>query len=235
VPRPFFDRHPPAAIRLPAVLPDDLADVGPLARGWVERTRVHSALLEPETARRAIQGYVAAAAFADELVGRLLAAWDASPHGAGGIVVLWSDHGFHLGEKLHWRKATLWEETCRVPLIVVAPGRGFAPAACGRTVGLLDLYPTLIDLCGLPPRPGLGGRSLLPLLAAPERGWPHPAVTVWYEPGSASVRSERWRYTRYADGFEELYDHDADPHEWTNLAGRPESAGVAREHALHLP
>lgn len=234
-PKRFFDLHPVDSIRLPAVRSDDLADVGPMARAWVKESEVDPALLQPATARQAIRGYVAAIAFADELVGRLLAAWDASPHGADGIVVLWSDHGFHLGEKLHWRKATLWEESCRVPLIVAAPNRGFAPGPCGRVVSLLDVYPTLVELCGLPPVAQLEGQSLAPLLAAPETEWPRPSISIWTAPGSATVRSERWRYIRYADGFEELYDHDADPHEWTNLAGRPEFVDVVREHAGHLP
>jgi len=148
--------------------------------------------------------------------------------------VLWADHGWHLGEKLHWRKFTLWEEADRVPLVFVVPGLTTPGTRCERTVSLLDIYPTLCELCGLPIRPELEGRSLRPLLENPQAPWDRPVVTT-YGRNNHAVRSERWRYIRYSDGSEELYDHQRDPLEWTNLADRPEYAGVKKQLARWLP
>ena len=165
--------------------------------------------------RDAVQAYLASTSFVDACVGRVLDALAASRHAQDTIVVLLSDHGFHLGEKQRWAKRSLWETSTRVPLIIAAPGR--KPGVSGRPVGLIDVYPTLLELAGLAPDAGLEGRSLSPLLDDPAGAWPHAAVTT-FGPGNHTVRSTRWRYTRYADGSEELYDHGEDPHEWRNLA-----------------
>jgi len=168
------------------------------------------------------------------MVGRVIDALDASPHRDDTIVVLWSDHGWHLGEKRHWRKFALWEDTTRVPLVFVVPGVTEAGGRCDRPVNLLDLYPTLVELCGLPAPSQLEGVSLSPLLRDPGAAWDRPSVTT-YGSGNHAVRSQRWRYIRYADGSEELYDHDADPHEWRNLASSAEHASVKAELAAWLP
>ncbi len=141
--------------------------------------------------------------------------------------MLWSDHGWHLGSKQHWHKSTLWEESTRVPLIVSAPG--YEPGVCGRPVSLLSLYPTLNELCELPARK-LDGVSLTPLLRNPHAEWDRPAV-VEYHKGNSAVRSDRYRYIRYSDGGEELYDHQTDPHEWNNLADSAEHTPVKAELA----
>ena len=107
-------------------------------------------------------------------------------------MVLWSDHGYHLGEKQHWHKFVLWERSTRVPLIVRAPGITRPGSQCGCPVSLVDLYPTLADLCGLPAKPGLDGRSIVPLLKDPAAKWPFPTVCV-QEPGNRAVRSQNWR------------------------------------------
>lgn len=146
--------------------------------------------------------------------------------------MLWSDHGWHLGEKLHWRKFSLWEEATRNVMMMSDPG--MKPGRCGRVVSLIDIYPTLVEWCGLSKREGLEGRSLMPLLRDPGEKWDHAALTT-YRRNNHSVRTERWRYIRYSDGGEELYDHDADPMEWTNLAGKGEFAGVKLGLARHLP
>ncbi|HEX4955408.1 MAG TPA: sulfatase [Thermoanaerobaculia bacterium] len=234
LPRAFFDRVAEAVAEPPETRPDDLTDVGPLARAYVESQRVSPDLDRPEVARRAVRAYLAAIRFVDERIGHLLEAWQASRHAEGGIVVLWSDHGFHLGEKGHWRKDVVWEEATRVPLIVTAPDLPQPGVASPRAVSLLDLYPTLIELAGLAPRPGLEGLSLGPQLTDPNAGRERPAVTSW-RPGSAAVRSDRYRLIRYADGFEELYDHDGDPREWLNLAREPSLAEVKRDLARWLP
>ncbi len=234
LPRAFFERVAEADAEPPEARPNQLSDVGPLARAYVESQRVSLDLDRPEVARRAVRAYLAAIAFVDERIGRLLEAWQASRHAEGGIVVLWSDHGFHLGEKGHWRKDVLWEEATRVPLIVTVPELPRPGVASPRAVSLLDLYPTLIELAGLAPRPGLEGQSLGPQLADPNTGRERPAVTSW-RPGSAAVRSDRYRLIRYADGFEELYDHDSDPKEWINLAREPALAEVKGDLARWLP
>jgi arylsulfatase A-like enzyme len=194
----------------------------------------HRRMLESGRWKEAVQGYLAAGAFADAMVGRLLEALDKSPHRDDTIVVLWGDHGWHLGEKLHWRKFTLWEEATRAPLIFVVPGVTRAGGVCARTVDFMSLYPTLADLCGLPVPGHVHGPSLRPLLADPGAPWDRPALTT-YLVGNHAVRSEGWRYIRYRDGSEELYDEAADPLEWTNLAARPELAAVKAELARWLP
>ena len=171
-----------------------------------------------ETWRRAIRAYLAAISFCDTMVGRVLDAYDASPERDDTIICFWSDHGWHLGEKHHWRKFALWEETTRVPLIWVVPGLTPPDGRCDRTVDTMSIYPTLMELCGLPVPAHVQGISVASLLANPGRPWDHPAISTFRQ-GNHSVRSETHRYTRYADGGEELYDEVADPYEWTNLAG----------------
>ena len=169
----------------------------------------------------------------DDQVGRVLAALAASGLEKNTIVVLWSDHGWHLGEKGITGKNTLWERSTRVPLIFAGPAVA-GGAKCDRCVELLDLYPTLCSATGIMAPAGLEGRDLGPLLRESKAVWPHPAVTT-HNRGNHSVRSERFRYIRYADGSEELYDRAADPDEWTNFAGSPEFAATKAELAKHLP
>ncbi len=234
VPQPYFDAHPLDSVRLPEVPAGDLDDVPAFARQELAELRDPPALEQPEMARRAVQAYLAAITFVDEQVGLVMDAWDASPHAEGGIVVLWSDHGFHLGEKRHWRKITLWEAATHVPLIVRGGAVTGPGTPCARPASLLDLYPTVVELCGLPPNPELEGESLVPWLADPTAPRQRPAVTSSV-PGCFAVRDERFRYIRYRDGSEELYDHETDPHEWTNLAARADLAPVKVALARFLP
>ena len=169
----------------------------------------------------------------DAQVGRLLDALEASGRADNTVIVLWGDHGYHLGEKLITGKNTLWERSTRVPLVIAGPGIGRG-AKCARTVELLDLFPTLLELAGRPARPDLEGHSLVPLLKDATAPRPWPAVTT-HNQNNHSVRTERWRYIRYADGSEELYDLLADPNEWKNLAGVPAHVAVKRELARWLP
>jgi uncharacterized sulfatase len=147
--------------------------------------------------------------------------------------VFWSDHGYHLGEHGLWMKQSLFEESARVPMIIVAPGAAGNGRPCARTVELVDLYPTLADLAGLTPPAGLDGASLRPLLNDPAAAWSRPAYTQVQRGGfpGYSVRTERWRYSEWDDGKQgaQLYDHDADPRELVNLADDPKHAAVVAE------
>jgi len=234
VPRKYYDMFPLDKIILPRVLETDLADIPAAGVKIAKPQGDHREILESGRWKDAVQGYLAAIAFADTMVGRLIDALDKSPNKDNTIVVLWGDHGWHLGEKQHWRKFTLWEEATRAPLIFVAPGVTKPESVCNRTVDFMGIYPTLCDLCGLPVPGHVQGKSLKPLLANPEAPWDQPALTT-YMFNNHAVRSERWRYIRYNDGSEELYDEDKDPMEWTNVAARPELAAVKAELARFLP
>ena len=233
-PQHYFDRFPPDQITLPPVLENDLDDLPIEGLEAALRNDDHQRVIATMNWRPAVAAYLAMIAYADGQIGRLLDALDASPHRDTTIIVLFSDHGWHLGEKFHWRKFALWEEATRIPFIIVAPGLTTPGSVCGRPVSLLDLYPTLADLCSLPPLPYLEGQSLLPLLADPSRPWDRPAITTWGQTNH-SVRTERWRYIRYSEGSEELYDHDHDPLEWYNLALGGGQAEVRRTLAAWLP
>lgn len=232
VPRRFYDLYPLERITLPEVRPDDLEDIPAIGRAMAA-THLHSKITEAGKWREAVQAYLAAISFADHCLGQLLDALERSPHAGNTIIALWSDHGWHLGEKLHWRKFTLWERATRTPFMMAGPGiaRG---AVCDQAVETLGLYPTLAELAGVPLPPGPEARSLVPLLQDPGRDWPYPAVTTWLQ-GNHAVRFGPWRYIRYRDGGEELYDHRSDPREYVNLAGDAQHAGTIAQLKAFLP
>jgi arylsulfatase A-like enzyme len=225
--------HPRDTLKLPPVKAGDLEDVPPPGRAIMTRSFDPAWVRENGKAAELVQAYLAAVSFVDAQVGRVLDAIDASPHRDNTVIVLWSDHGFHLGEKDHFGKTTLWERASHVPLIFA--GAGIAPdARCTQPVSLLDLYPTLLALGQCDPRPGLPGMNLTPLLRDQRSPCEQPAL-ITYQRGNHAVRSEQWRYIRYADGSEELYDLKTDPNEWTNLASRPEHAATLAAHRRWLP
>jgi arylsulfatase A-like enzyme len=227
--------YPLDKITLPVIKEDDLDDVPAGGQRMAADRRGDLELIQRAGKyREVLQAYLANITYFDALIGRLLDALDASPAAKNTIIVLWSDHGWHFGEKQHLHKFTLWERSTRVPLIVVAPGVTQAGSRSTQPAGLIDLFPTLNELCRLPPVAGLDGVSLVPLLHKPAQARQQPALTTHGE-SNHTVRSERWRYIRYADGGEELYDHRNDPHEWTNLAGKPEFASVKADLAKWLP
>lgn len=233
VPQKWFDLYPEADVVLPKAPSDDLDDVPHPEIGLTPHAAPrHSELVKRDLWRSLTRAYLASISFVDHCVGEIVRGLDAGPNRDNTVVILFSDHGFHLGEKQHWAKRTLWEETTRVPLIIAGPGIA-AGGKCSRPVGMIDLYPTLCELAGRKPPPGLEGHSLAPLLSNPTDKWPHPVLTT-FKPGDHSVRSEDWRYIRYADGKEELYDHRVDPNEWKNLAPDPKFADILREHAKWL-
>jgi len=234
VPRKYFDRYPLDKIVLPKVKDDDLDDIPEIGRQIARPEGDHRKVLEAKQWTKAVQGYLASITFVDTCVGRILDALGKSDYADNTIIVMWSDHGWHLGEKKHWRKFTLWEEATRAPVMFVVPGMTKPAQRCDRTISYIDLYPTLVELCGLPAVSRLEGTSIVPLLKRPDTPWDHPAVTT-YGRGRHGVRSERWRYIRYDDGTEELYDHESDPMEWTNLAEKPQFIAIKKELARHLP
>jgi arylsulfatase A-like enzyme len=181
-----------------------------------------------------VQAYLATIAFCDSQVGRLLDGLEKSPHRDNTIVCLWSDHGWSLGEKSHWRKFALWEEPTRTVFVWKVPGVTQPGGVCGRTVDYVSIYPTLCELAGLPMPKHLDGRSLAPLLRDPKSAWDTPAITT-HGFKNHTVRTEGWRYIRYANGEEELYDESADPLEYTNLASRADQASRKSELAKWFP
>jgi arylsulfatase A-like enzyme len=234
VPRRFFELYPEDEIALPNVNDEDLSDVPEAGRRMARPDGDHRRVLAHGQWRKAVRGYLASISFVDECVGRVMAALDSGPHRDDTVVVLWSDHGWHLGEKLHWRKFALWEEATHNVLMFRVPGVTAAGGRCDWPVGLIDIYPTLVEICGLAPRPELEGASLMPLLRNPRGAWERPALTT-HGRNNHSVRSLHWRYIRYGDGAEELYDHRVDPLEWRNLAGAEAHAGVISDLRRWLP
>lgn len=234
VPRKYYDMHPLDQIALPPIQEGDLADVPPSGLRMARPEGDHAAIRASGRWKEAIQGYLAAISYCDAMVGRLIDALDRSAYKDNTIIVLWGDHGWHLGEKEHWRKFALWEEATRAPLIWVVPGLTKPNSVCERTVDLMSIYPTLTDLCGIATPGHVEGTSIKALLANPTAAWEQPALTT-YRFKNHAVRSEGWRYIRYADGGEELYDEANDPYEWTNLAGRPDQAERKRGLARWLP
>ncbi|MBB21868.1 MAG: iduronate-2-sulfatase [Roseibacillus sp.] len=248
VPQKYCDLHPIEGIELPPVKKGDLSDLPvfgkKLARQVYDPSGEKNFAVKPDGDhanvvahgqwRKAVQAYLATISFADAQIGRVLDSLHRSVHARKTIVVLWGDHGWHLGEKEHWRKHALWEVSTRTPLIFWVPGGAAKGQLCQRPVSLIDIYPTLVELCGLPQRHGMDGQSLKPLLEDPDREWERPVVTTFGFRNHA-IRTERWRYIRYSDGGQELYDHEADPNEWSNLASLPRYSSLKSQLAKWLP
>jgi choline-sulfatase len=231
----WFDLYPERSLSMPPVKANDRDDVPEFA--WY----LHWKLPEPRLSwlqrtgqwRPLVRAYLACTSFMDSQVGRVLEALKATGHDRDTVVVLWSDHGWHLGEKGITGKNSLWERSTHVPLIFAGPG--VTPGArCARPAELLDIYSTLVHLCGLPEKKGLEGHSLQPQLRDRRAARPWPAITT-HNQNNHTVRTERWRYIRYADGSEELYDRRTDPNEWANLARGARYAAVKRDLARWLP
>ncbi len=232
-PKKYFDLYPVEKMKIPPAPASDREDIPPAA--FAHNNPVPHYNLPVETCLRAKQAYYACVSFVDAQVGRLMTALDELGLADNTIVVLWSDHGYHLGEHQGiWQKRTLFEESAGQPFVIHDPGAAGNGTACRRVVEFVDLYPTLMDLCGLEPPESmpLTGRSLTPLLRNPESEWDGHAVSQVLRPADnrlptpvmgRSIRTERWRYTEWngGDSGAELYDHDNDPHEFTNLAIDP--------------
>ncbi len=242
VPKKYFEPFPLESIQPgPGYKVDDVDDLPPAGQK-LARNRYFAHIQSQHQWKQGIQAYLASIYYADTMLGRVLDALDRSPNRDNTIVVMWSDHGWHLGEKEHWQKFTGWRICDRVPLIIRvpkgAPGLGEGTKAgsiCKRPVGLVDLYPTLTSLCGLPEKSNNSGNSLVPLLRNPAAPWQYPAVTNLHHPESFALSTERWRYIHYQGGDEELYDIETDPYEWNNLATKTEHAAQLAEMRTLVP
>jgi arylsulfatase A len=234
-PRKYFNMHPLEKIKLPATLENDLADVPPSGRRQSSGgSQAFSVIREHGEWKKAVQGYLASCSFADACVGVVLDALEKSKYADNTIIVLSGDHGFHIGQKDRISKLTLWEQGSKTPLIISTPDLAATGGKqCQQPVSLVDLYPTLVELCGLPARDRLDGRSIVPLLLNPKTKWPNPAVVSLR--GDHAVRSTHWHYIRYSAGDEELYDATKDPNQWKNLANDTRYTDVKNELKKWLP
>ena len=233
VPAKWFSNWTTDTVRKPVLRENDLADV-PLESYTPDTIDDHVAILAAGQWNRAIHSYLASIRFADAQVGRVLNALDNSDIARNTIVVLSSDHGWHLGTKDTWRKRSLWEESTRTPMLIIAPGTTTPGTRCEEFVSLLDLYPTLVELTGISEPARLDGTSLVPQLEDPKTPRTKPVLTTRFQ-HEHSVRIDRWRLSRYSDGSLELYDHSVDPYEWTNLADDPGYSDVIEDLETHFP
>ena len=235
-PQKWFDLYPLETIQLPKTIASDLTDIS--AYG-IDITRLkhvaptHEWVMEHDEWKPLVQSYLACVSFVDEQVGKVVTALENSEYAENTYVVLFSDHGFHLGEKERYAKRSLWEDGARVPMIIAGPGIPQGKT-CSKPVQLLDIYPTLLALTELKADPTHEGNSLAPLLKDPEAEWPHMARTS-FGPGNYAIISEHYRFIQYKDGSEEFYDHTKDPHEWNNVIVDPEYAEVVQQHRLQVP
>lgn len=231
VPKEFYDKFKVEDMILPEVNENDYDDIPSAA---LPPSKDYFTVKKYNKQKEPVQAYLACINYADACVGIVLDALAKSKYANNTIIVLWGDHGWHLGEKLRYKKFTLWEEACRMPLIIKVPGMTKPGVRCKSTVNLLDLYPTLTELCSVPGNVNNEGRSIVPLLKDVNKKWDYPTVTTMGQ-NRHGVRSERWRYIRYQDGSEELYDHSVDSLEWNNLAGNPKYDNIKKELAGIIP
>jgi arylsulfatase A-like enzyme len=241
-PKRFHDLHPPDKVVLPPYLKTDLDDLPRSGKDYAliaTTSGTHRTVVAFDQWRNAVSSYLATVSFVDYLLGRLLAALENSVHADNTWIILWSDHGWHLGEKDHWGKATGWYRATRVPLIIVPPAKrapaGFkAGTVSNRPVNLVDLFPTVADIGRLPIPSRLDGKSLIPLIENPNATWKDFTVTTFGR-GNHAVTTNRWRYIQYFDGGAELYDRENDPNEWTNLILEKRHESVIERLKAHVP
>ncbi|WP_016956570.1 sulfatase [Catenovulum agarivorans] len=235
VPQKWFDMHPIEDIQLPPYLKNDLDDVPEIAKRITEFKMMPTTewAIENNEWKNIVQAYLASVSFVDSCVGMVLDALENSEYANNTAVVLWGDHGYDIGEKNRFAKMALWETSTRTPLIIKPP-KSQGKQVSAQPVSLLDLYPTLISMCGLPANPQLEGRDITPLIAKADTQWQHAAVTT-FGPNNHAVKTDRYRYIRYEDGSEELYDHKTDPNEWKNLANLSQYQDIKQDLRKHLP
>ena len=235
VPQKYFDMFPLDEVKVPKLNPDDFDDIPPLADEVVGGKRKFTqSVLKAGLHKSAVQSYLATTAYVDAQHGRVLEALEKSPYKDNTIVIFLSDHGFHLAEKDHWQKGTLWEEATNSMLMFRVPGVTKPGGVTKRCVSLQDLYPTLMELCQIEKPSYLDGKSLTPILKNPQVEWPSTGISYLYDQ-YASIRTEKYRYIRYKEGQQELYDREKDPHEWKNEASNPDYANAVKELNEQLP
>jgi arylsulfatase A-like enzyme len=241
-PKKYFDMHPVEDIILPDYLENDLNDVpsvyADLAGAEPDLNESTMDWIKERGTRKwqeAVQGYLASVSFSDAMVGKLIDALDESGQADNTIIVLWADHGFHLGEKDSWGKMTLWDETTRVPFIIVAPGVTTPGSRSDEAVSTQSIYATLAELAGLDRPEWVDGSSLVPLLENPDMEWDDVAITTYGDYGNFTVRDDKHRYIIYSNGEEELYDNAVDPNEYINLADDPRYAEIKARLAARIP
>lgn len=223
VPQEFFDRYDLETIQPPEVKGDDLDDIlRPDGSSAFQPNGEYEWVKKQGLEKEATRAYLASISFVDACLGKIFEALEKSKYADNTIVVIWGDHGWHLGEKQRYLKSTTWSESAKTPFIVRMPGMK-KTIYCDRTVSLIDLYPTLVSLCGLPEKE-LDGLDFSPLLKDPKAAWERPGITV--SSTGTSVMGERWHYAQQLDGTEELYDLKTDPMEWRNLITNPEHAEI---------
>jgi len=241
-PKRFHDLYPVESVALPPTLEDDLRDLPRSGKEYAlapNTSGLHKSVAQYGEWEAAVSSYLASISYVDELVGNIMAALNQSVFADNTLVVLWSDHGWHLGEKEHWGKATGWYRSTRIPMIIVPPKHdtpvGFRPnSESERMVNLLDLAPTLADMTNVPPRDEWEGNSLLPLVRNPDGEWQNHTHTT-FGLGNHTISTPRWQYIHYFDGSEELYDLLRDPDEFVNLANDPKHAAVKERLHQYLP
>lgn len=236
VPQKWYDKQVSTKeIHLPPYKEDDWDDIPAFSPTVTQEPQYPTTqwAIEHHEWENIVQAYLACVTFVDHQVGKVLDALESSPYADNTIIFLWTDHGYHLGEKGLFKKVTLWDRSTHVPLMITGPGLPQGQV-CNRVVSLIDMYPTLLDLCGLPANPTNEGTSLVPLIEKPDGYWNHPALTTLFR-YNHSVTTEQYRYIRYEDGSEELYDRKADPNEWTNLAGKGNLTPVKQRLSMYLP
>lgn len=236
-PQKYFDMYDVAKIELPPIKDDDLEDLPPNIRKQKEnrKRQHHDNLVKLGAVEDAIHGYLACMSYADAMMGRVLNALESSPYVDNTIVVFWSDHGYHHGEKGDWGKHTLWERTSNVPFIWAGPGVT-AGAKTDVTVSLIDMYPTLVEMCGLSkPHQPLEGHSIARTLSNPSAASDRNVFLPHMNPGEYAIINRDWRYIRYGNDGEELYNLREDPNEWNNLASDEKYANLKAELAKSAP
>lgn len=238
VPKKYFDAFPIELVQMPESVVDDRIDLPAKIKSRIGRDPYYAALEEADVHREATQAYLASVMYMDDMVGQVLDALDHSEHADNTIVVFWSDHGYHMGEKERYRKFSLWDDSTHVPVIIRLPEslrmKWGAGQACDEAISLQDLYPTLMELAGLEPPQKLDGQSLVPLLIDPSADRDAPAITVNDWNSAYAIRTEQWTYIKREDG-EELYDRMTDPHQWHNLASDPQYRALMDGLAKHIP
>ena len=240
LPQKYFDLYPLEDVELPVVSEGDIDDISEIAKLQGESAAmspmgIHEWALEAGVWKDGVRAYLASVSFADAMLGQVLDALEQSGREDNTIIVMFSDHGWHLGEKARWRKQTLWRESTRVPVIVVAPGITRPGSRSDVPVSLMDLYPTLTELAGFSTPEHVEGVSLVPLLEDPAATLERAAVVTTFRYRNHAVSSDRYRYIVYSDGSEELYDLETDPHEWINRAADPTLSAVKAELEEWLP